>query len=177
MRVNSQRRSNDQEKLFCACLLQLSALLVTGIPWFVLKDGFLDESWWPVPIILSSILCIFGVVADVVYAPVPPRYQVLSMHKYLAIGFDCKAIVVLKRMTKEGQWARVEFAVGESGLVVRDRLNGGFAAISKEDNEEDGLVQFPSGNFLITKLTNYKPAHFRVSWSRGAWVEDREEKL
>lgn len=164
---------------FVPVLLQLSALLVTGIPWLVLNDDFLDQSWWPIPLILSSILSVSGVVADIIYAPVPPRYQVHSTHKYMAIGFDCTTTVVLKRMTKEGQWAKVEFVVTESGLVVRDRLNGGFATISKKDNkdnEEDGLVQFPSGNFLITKLTSYNPAHFRVTWSSGAWVEDQDEK-
>jgi len=90
----------------------------------------------------------------------------------MSIGFDCPTTVVLKRMTREGRWAKVEFAVAESGLVVRDRLDGGFAAISKVENEEEGLVEFPSGTFMITKLPN----HFRVTWSSGTWVEDTGQK-
>lgn len=163
-----------KKSFYVPLTLALAALLITGIPFFVYGEEFLSLPWWPAPLSVSTILAIAAVVTDLIYAPAPKGYRVYWDQKRMDINYENQYPVILKTMTSEGKWAKVRFQIADSGLVITDLRNGHFATKTKSDKNstEDGLIQFPSGNFMVTSL----PKHFRVTWSRETWVEDKEEK-
>ncbi len=149
--------------------LAIAALLITAVPFFIYREVFFDLPWWSAVVTTSSALAVLSIVADICYAPAPRGYRVYWNQRLMNISYGNMYPVVLKRMTIEGNWARVRFTLVDGEVLLEDLTNRE-AVIANKDN---GLVQLRSGNFIVTKL----PKRFRVTWSSEAWIEDKEESL
>lgn len=146
-------------------VLSLMALLITGVPVLMFEERFLDQPWWPVPLAISFGLAAFAIVAEVCFAPVPDGYRVYAEQMRMDINYGAMFPVVLMRGMPDGTVAKVRFAEVKGELLIKD-YSSGEVMMTKDG---DGLVKLSSGNFMVTKL----PKHFRVTWSSGAWTEDK----
>lgn len=149
--------------------LAVAALLITAVPFFIYREAFFDQPWWPAVVAMSSGLAVLAIIADICYAPAPRGYRVYWDQRRMSISYGNMYPVVLKRTNIEGKWVKVRFTEVAGELVLEDCTSGEVVTA----NKDNGLVQLSSGNFIVTKL----PRHFRVTWSSEAWIEDKEESL